>query len=51
MDLVGKSFSGFVFVTPKFEVRSCADFAMPPHFTGAAAAAAAKKIGEHFLVN
>ena len=34
--------------TPKFEVRSCADDSMPPHFTAAAAMAAAKTIGAYY---
>ncbi len=39
---------GLVFAAPKFEVRSCADYALLPHFTSAGAMAVAKTIGEHY---
>jgi hypothetical protein len=48
MDLVAKSFPGLVVVSPRFEVRSCSDYSMPPHFTAAAAAAAARTIGAYY---
>lgn len=47
--LVARMFPGLVFVSPKFEVRACSDYSMPPHFTPAAAMAAAKSIGAHYL--
>jgi hypothetical protein len=46
--MVTAAYPGFVFASPRFEVRSCADFAMPPHFTGAAAMAAARTIGAFY---
>ena len=49
--LVAAAFPGLVFVAPKFEVRSCADYSMPPHFTAAAAMAAAKTIGAYYLTH
>jgi len=49
--LVADAFPGLVFVAPKFEVRSCADYSMPPHFTAAAAMAAAKTIGAYYLTH
>jgi hypothetical protein len=48
---VAAMFPAFVQATPKFEVRSCSDFSMPPHFTAAAAMAAAKLIGAYYLAN
>jgi hypothetical protein len=50
-ELVAQAFAGLVFVAPKFEVRSCSDFSMPPHFTSAAAMAAARAIGAHYLTH
>lgn len=50
-ELVAGMFPGLVFVSPKFEVRSCSDYGMPPHFTAAAAMAAARTIGAHYLRN
>jgi len=44
-------FPDFVFPTPKWEVRSCADFTLCPHLTGSANAVIAKTIGDYFLVN
>jgi hypothetical protein len=49
--LVADAFAGLVFVAPKFEVRSCADYSMPPHFTSAAAMAAARTIGAYYLTH
>jgi hypothetical protein len=50
-DLVAAAFPGLVFVAPKFEVRSCSDFSMPPHFTTAAAMAAAHTIGAYYVAH
>jgi len=47
-ELVAAAFPGLVSVAPKFEVRSCADYSMPPHFTSAAAMAAARTIGAYY---
>jgi hypothetical protein len=47
--IVAAMFPGLVSVSPKFEVRACSDYSMPPHFTTAAAMAAAKTIGAHYL--
>jgi hypothetical protein len=44
-------FPGFVFILPKWEVKSCADFGLCPHLSGAANALEAKTIGEYFLAN
>ena len=51
IDLVAAAFPGLVFVAPKFEVRACSDYSMPPHFTGPAAMAAAKTIGGYYLTH
>jgi hypothetical protein len=50
-ELVAAAFPGLVFVAPKFEVRACGDYSMPPHFTTAAAMAAARTIGAHYLTH
>ena len=50
-EMVASAFPGLVFVAPKFEVRSCSDYSMPPHFTGAAAMAAAKTIGAYYQIH
>jgi len=44
-------FPGFVFIAPKWEVKSCADFGLCPHISGAANQLLAKTIGEYFLMN
>ena len=44
-------FPGFVFATPKWEVKSCSDFGLCPHISAAANADLAKTIGEYFLAN
>jgi hypothetical protein len=51
ISLMTRAYPGFVYASPRFEVRSCADFAMPPHFTSAAAMAAAKTIGAYYRVH
>jgi hypothetical protein len=48
-EMVAAMFPGLVTVSPKFEVRSCADFGgNPPHFSGAGATATAKMIAEYY---
>ena len=42
---------GFVVAAPKFELASCSGFAMPPHFTPAAAMATAKEIGAYYATH
>ncbi|HXI57086.1 MAG TPA: hypothetical protein VNO55_13555 [Polyangia bacterium] len=44
-------FPGFVFSTPKWEVKSCSDFGLCPHISAAANAELAKTIGAYFLAN
>jgi hypothetical protein len=51
IQMMTRAYPGFVFASPRFEVRSCADFAMPPHFTGPAAMAVAKVIGAYYLAH
>jgi hypothetical protein len=41
-------YPGFVVASPKFEVDSCADYGLYPHFKGGGAAAVGKKIGAHY---
>jgi hypothetical protein len=42
-------FPGFVFSTPKWEVKACSDFGLCPHISAAANADLAKTIGDYFL--
>jgi hypothetical protein len=49
--MVADMFPGFVFIAPKWEVKSCGDFGLCPHISGAANALEAKTIGEYFLTH
>jgi len=44
-------YPGFVFATPKWEVKSCSDFTLCPHITLQANMDLAKTIGDYFLTN
>ncbi len=44
-------FPGFVFSTPKWEVKSCSDFGLCPHISAAANADLAKTMGDYFIAN
>ena len=44
-------YPGFVFATPKWEVKSCSDFTLCPHITPQANMELAKTIGDYFLTN
>lgn len=46
---IAAMYPGFVFVAPKWEVKSCADFGgAPPHFSEAGAQNAAKQIADYY---
>jgi hypothetical protein len=46
---IAAMYPGLVFVAPRWEVKSCADFGgNPPHFTGGGATAAAKQIADYY---
>jgi hypothetical protein len=49
--MIPAMFPGFVFIAPKWEVKSCGDFGLCPHISGAANATLAKTIGDYYLVN
>lgn len=42
---------GLVSAAPKFEVRTCADYGLKPHFAGDGAPAAGKAIGTYYLTH
>ena len=44
-------FPGFVFATPKFEVKSCKDFGLCPHISAAANALVAMENAQFFIAN
>jgi hypothetical protein len=48
IEMAISKYPGLVFAAPKFEVDSCADYGLYPHFKGGGAAAVAKKIGAYY---
>ena len=44
-------FPGFISICPKWEVKSCGDFGLCPHLSGAANALEAMTIGQYFLTH
>jgi hypothetical protein len=48
-EIVAAKYPGLVYVAPKWEVSSCADFGgNPPHFSGSGAMKAAKQIADYY---
>jgi hypothetical protein len=48
-EMIAAKYPGLVYVAPKWEVKSCADFGgNPPHFSGTGATNAAKQIADYY---